>query len=45
MLYVGADVKVKDKTVIKSGAPVIASVQSSQQEEMVGGYGKIVVAV
>ena len=45
ILYVGADVKVKGKTVIKSGAPVIASVQTSQKEEMAGGSGKIVVAV
>ena len=45
ILYVGADVKVKGKTVIKSGAPVIASIQSSQQEEMAGGSGKIIVAV
>ena len=45
ILYVGADVKVKGKIVIKSGAPVIASVQSSQQEEMAGGSGKIIVAV
>ncbi len=45
ILYVAADVKVKGKVVIKAGAPVIGSVQSSQDAEMAGGSGKITVAV
>ena len=45
IFHVAADVKVKGKVVIKAGAPVIGSVQSSQDAEMAGGSGKITVAV
>ena len=45
IFVVGADVKVKGKVVIKAGATVIGNVQSSQEEEMAGGSGKIIVAV
>ena len=42
---VGADVKVKGKVVIESGAKVIGIVQSSEEEQMAGVAGKISVAV
>lgn len=45
IFHVAADVKVKGKVVIKAGAPVIGSIQSSQDAEMAGGSGKISVAV
>ena len=37
----GPDVKVKGKIVIQAGAPVINSIQSSQEVRMAGGSGKI----
>lgn len=45
ILNVAQDVKIKGKTVIKSGAPVYGSVQESKGGQMAGIAGKLIIAL